>query len=231
MLVKNWKYFEKNGDIGLLKITEGQFMTGNILGIIAEKKAIQDDKGNMLNAKSYAYPVRIKFVESYNGENYDVVAADIKEKIALLEQEGCRFVVTTGGKLGLFDEVIRQGNLLSLSSPISILGFVAVSIPSYAKICIVNDLSIEENRGVMDVLGVDNSIRSRCIFTNLQQESFCDLQGRDIEDKMCIGAYIWDDREDYHNYIKDCNVPVYSTLKIANFMKNVVTQIPYEGVI
>ena len=35
---QNWRYFQKAGDIGELKITEGQFMTGNILGIIAEKK-------------------------------------------------------------------------------------------------------------------------------------------------------------------------------------------------
>lgn len=231
MLVKNWKYFEMNDDIGPLKITKGQFMTGNILGIIAEKKEIRDRQGNMMNAKSYNFPVRIKFVENYTGENYDVVAADICEKIAMLEQEGCRFIVTTGGRLGLFDKVIRQGSLIALTSPIAMIGFATTSIPSYAKICIVNDLSVEENCTVLDALEVSDDIKSKCIFTSLQQEYFYDVQGQSVERDVCIGAYIWDDREDYHNYIGNCGVPVYSVVKVANFIKNVVTQIPYEGVI
>lgn len=231
MTVRNWRYFKKDEDIGLLKITNGQFMTGNILGIIADRVEIQKEQGNLLNAKSYDFPVRIKFVETFTGDNYELVARDICEKMALLEQEGCRFIVTTGGHFGLFNQIMHNGNMMVLSSPLSILNFVLVSIPTTARVCIVNRLSVDENCAVLDVMGFSHEIKEKCIFMDLKQNRTCDCSGKVIQNTETIGAYIWDDREDYHVFLPERNVPIYSTLKIVRFLKNVMTQIPYEGVI
>ena len=231
MNVKNWRYFDKNEDIGVLKITKGQFMTGNILGIIADKKEILNEEGNMLNAKSYDYPVRMKFVGSYTGDNYKKIEEDILQKIKILEEEGCRFIVTTGGQLGLFTPILNQSDLLTVSSPLTILPFVATTIASNVKICIINELTVEENREILKVLKIDDDVKKRCIFTNKLQETYYDVRDKKIDHNECIGAYIWDDREDYHGYLANVQVPVYNSLKICNLIKNIVAHMPYEGVI
>lgn len=230
MTVRNWRYFGKDEPIGLLKITNGQFMTGNILGIIAEKKEIQNEKGHLLNAKSFDFPVRIKFVESYTGENFDSVAQDIREKLVLLEQEGCRCVITTGGILGVFDKVFHESELLALSSPLSMLDFVAVSIASSSKICIVNELSWDENQQILEAIGISDLIKERCIFGDMTLRNIYDCNGTLVCNEK-IGAYVWDSPEDFHDFLHDKTVPIYTAVKIARLMKNVVAQIPYEGVI
>lgn len=232
MIVKNWKYYQKKDDIGLLKITKNQFMTGNIMGIIAEKKVMKNEKNNLLNAKSYNYPVRVKFVEAYNGENYNETVKDIHSNLSLLEQDGCRFVITTGGKLGVFDKEFHKSDMLTISSPLLFLDFAAISIPSSKVVCIVNELAVEENVQILEIMGFDENMIAKCIFTDLMQERFFDSKKNEIVGaKEIIGAYIWDDREDYHEFLEAHDVPIYSILKVANFIKEVVMQMPYEGVI
>ena len=230
-MVRNWKYFTKKDEIGLLKITKGQFMTGNIMGIISDKKAITNSEGHLLNAKTYDFPVRIKLVDEYDQNNYPEIARQIHDKICELESEGCRFIITTGEKLGLFDKILHETQLLVISTPMAAVDLAAVSIASDEKVCIINPLSVDENIAILHELGIEKNNIARCIFTDKDRKGFWDNCGNVITENLSIGSYIWDYREDGSKILAGCGKPIYNMRKLSEFVKNTVLQLPYEGVI
>ena len=220
MLIKNWKYQSSYDEIGELSITRGQFMTGNILGIIAEKIPLKPHKRNIADASSYNVPVRIKLVDLNDDLNCKNAEDRIKEALTELEMEGCRAVITTGGRLGCFDHVMHSSELLALSTPLAATGFIITSIPSDKKVGIFNDLSEEENRGLMQSLEYSEEVIQRCVFNP------------DEDHTDSIAAVVWDKPYGYDSELKLCEkVPVYDIIKLASLISYVVMQKPYQGVI
>ncbi len=103
LVVRNWKYNMAGDTIGEVSITRGQFMTGNIFGVIVEKKPLTAGVSNMADAGSYKIPVRIRAVDVVTDYNVDIVSRQIRECIRIFEQEGCRAVISSGWRLGWFD--------------------------------------------------------------------------------------------------------------------------------
>jgi len=231
MIIRNWNYFEKNGTIGRLRITKGQFMTGNVMGIIAEKKPMLTSFGNVLNVKTYPFPVRIKLVDPYDGINDEIIKSQIRAAIKQLEIEGCRFIITSGGRLGLLDPLFHESDLPVMSTPLAYIEFASVSNASEKTILIWNDLSYEENRKVLHCLEVRDELLKRCVFGNLNTGTFYGKDGAIKEIGNNIGAVIWDSTERYQNYIDVDGLPVYDIIKLATHIKSAVMQVPYEGVI
>lgn len=229
-MVKNWKYFQMGDEIGNLKITRHQYMTGNILGIIAEKQDIKYSQGNLLNAKTFDIPIRIKLVDLYTGHNENEIKSQIKSRIEELELEGCRCILSSGGNLGRFDKQFHEGDLMALSTPLLILDFVLSTIADDLPICIVSSTDYSNVMDILNILGFDSSVINRCIITDLNQKIFY-AKGVEIEKPSRIGAYIWDSIEDYHYYLKVCREPIYDSIKVSKFLCGVVTQKPYEGII
>lgn len=230
-MVKNWKYYLKAGDIGLLKITNGQYMTGNIIGILIEEKGFIDPEENLVNAKTFSFPVRYKTVRRYTGSNYDDVVNDIRKGLKELELEGCRAIVTSGGQLGLFRNLMHEGtDLLLLSSPLELIHFVRASISRSQYICIVNELSVRENIAIMQALDINEDIMNQCIFTDLEMTLYRDVGNKLVQtDSMIIGSYIWDTIERQKDSVRETKCPIYSIVSVTRFIKNAVMQIPYEG--
>lgn len=230
-MVRNWKYYIKAEDIGSLKITNGQYMTGNIIGILVEEKNFINPNRNLVNAKTFDFPVRYKIVRQYTGSNYDDVANDICNGIRELELEGCRAIVTSGGQMGLFHTLMHDTTeLLVMASPIEFIHFIRASISRNQYICIVNDLNVRDNVSIMRGINIDEDIIGQCCFTDIDMTVYRGADNKVIQgESMRIGSYIWDVIECPQNYIKDMGCPIYSIVSVTRFIKNAVMQIPYEG--
>lgn len=230
-MVRNWKYYTKAGDIGKLKITNGQYMTGNILGILVEENDFLNPRGNLVNAKTFDFPVRYKTVRKYTGLNYDDVANDIRNGILELELEGCRAIITSGGQLGAFHDLMHEiTELMVLASPLEIIHFVRASIAQSQYLCIVNNLSVEDNIAIMREMDIHEEIIEQCIFADTELAVYRYYDNEVFRgDKRLVGSYIWDSIECPQNSINEVECPVYSIVLLARFIKNAVMQIPYEG--
>lgn len=230
-MVKNWAYRLKKDDIGELHITKGQYMTGNIMGVLVEKEKVVSWEGNLVDAQTFPFPVRYKTVSRITTDNYKAVAADIRNGIQELEKEGCRFIVTTGGRMGYFDELIHKcTNLMAISTPLEILEYASMCISGSKKICIVNDLSLKDNLEIIHALGTSKVILERCVFTDCDFAMYMDGAGVKLDmTETAIGAYIWDSRECCNPVILEKQCPIYSIAVLAGLLRNAVMQIPYEG--
>ena len=206
-------------------------MTGNMIGILVEEKEFVDPTGNLVNAKTFDFPVRYKPVRQYTGSNYDGVVDDIRKGIKELELEGCRAIVTSGGKLGLFYDLMHDTtNLLVMASPLEFLHFVITSISRSQYICIVNDIGVNDNIAVMHALGINEETERQCIFADMELTVYRDANNEQIQkDSRIIGSYIWDTVERPRNDISEAGCPIYSIVSVTRFVKNAVMQIPYEG--
>lgn len=232
-MVKNWKHFGKKSDIGELRISKGQYMTGNILGILIEEKSFSNPNGNLVNAKTFDFPVRYKTVREYTGLNDNEVAEDIGNKISELELEGCRAIVTSGGKMGYFSSFIHEKtDLLVLSTPLEMIEFIGVSISDSLYLCIINDLDIKDNIEILHTIGISNEIVKRCLFADTALSEYRYYDGTPFNGSFqLIGSYLWDCIEEPNPLLKERNCPIFSIVNIANLLKDAVMQIPYEGVI
>lgn len=216
-MIRNWKYFSPRGSIGELHIANHQYMTGNMVGILLTGyEHIEDSPRNVCNAKAFDFPVRYKIVDGADIDN------ELRLKIKELELEGCRFIATSGGVFGLYYETIRDCTTLPvLATPLQILNFAGLSHAREKKICIINELSSEQNSTVFDALSIDESMRSRCIFIDAGSESIRDLP-------KDIGAIVWDQPSRSKQPIA-MNVPVFDMLKLIGMMKRSVAQRPFGG--
>lgn len=228
MIIRNWKYYDANAEIGNLSITKHQYMTGNILGLIAEKKMLGSGRGSLYDARTYTFPVRMKLVDRYDGKNYSKVEEQVYKAIDKLELEGCRCIISSGGNLGLFDDVFHKSALIALSSPLVIMDFVLASIPKSKKVCIVTDLDAPDVRRIMQSLNLD-VYASRCIIASPYLKEYHSVQdGTSVLDGN-IGAYIWDYPNDIGQTSISHDIPIYDTKKLSLLMGMTSAQKPYAG--
>lgn len=230
-MVRNWKYYLPGEDIGELQIPKGQYMTGNIMGVLVEKKESITPNSTLTNAYNFDFPVRYKLIEKYCGENLKKISDEIIKKITELETEGCRFIVTTGGQLGRFDALIHETtDLLAVSTPLILSEYAALSLAKDAWICVVNNLSWVDSVEILRLTEISSAVIDRCVFADMELRSYHDSSGNVLNLKETkIGAYLWDSTEDYQVVLKDVCCPVYDMTKIADLLKNAVMQIPYGG--
>ena len=228
MIIKNWKFYDASDEIGNLAITKHQYMTGNILGLIAEKKMLDCGSGSLYDARTYTFSVRMKLVDRYDGNNYSIVAEQVCKAIKELELEGCRCIISSGGNLGLFNNAFHKSILMALSSPLVILDFVLASIQKIKKVCIVTDLDTPDIWRIMQSLRLDAYV-SRCIITSPKLREYYSVQEGTIVSSGDIGAYIWDYSNDIGKTGISRNIPIYDIKKLSLLMGMASAQKPYAG--
>lgn len=227
-LVKNWKFYNPKEPIGDLEITKGQFMTGNMAGILITNETPTNNLNSIVNAKSFDFPVRYKIIDLSNRDN---VETQIKQAISAFEHEGCRFIATSGGRFGEFHKIISNStNLMALSSPLQVLPLLAISTPSDKKLVIVSDQSEPKIFSYLRNFGFGDDIISRCLIIN---DDKC-IQTR-IDD-LCldgikIAGIIWDSIESDYCLRESHKFPVYSMVTTINLLKSACAQQPYYGYI
>ena len=226
-MVKTWQYFMPNQEIGELSITEGQYMSGNIMGVLAEDKGIQTPYGHFMNAKTFDFPVRYKLISlaEAKADVQKALLAGLKE----LEAEGCRFIMTSGGAFGQYDLFLHNStDLLVVSTPLSMVEYAAMGVAVQKKIVVCSNLEYSAYQQILDALPVREALRNRLCFYNLA----LDYQGPGAPvplDRAHVGAFLWDSPEPYDRALPAGIAPVFDLVKIARLMKCAVMQQPYEG--
>ena len=148
-------------------------MDGLVMGLLAVENEAEPFPHSLLDMSVYPFPVRVAFIPDDR--------SGLEEALRDLEQQGCRFIATTGGRWGLWHFKLQQlSSLPVLSSPLSALSMALSCMAPGKMICIINDLHKEENQKLLNTFLEGNTEKKRCFF---QREM--------IEEKE-IGAYIWD---------------------------------------
>lgn len=223
-MVRNWRYYEKKADVGELFISQNQFMTGNLVGILMAPNPIIEPSGHLGWASTHSFPVRYKVIDSLYSQNVEAINDEITFKVRELELEGCRGIITSGGAFALFDSHLRNiTDLPTLSSPLCVLEFAAMSLAPEKRILIYTPYSEDDTNCFLQALGIAKDIADRCIFTNNSE-----VIDQDYCKKYLIGAIIWDSPEGVVIPQMD-SMPIYSMVNLALLIRNVVAQEPYEG--
>lgn len=229
-MIRNWKYYEKPCIDKDLFINKGQYMAGNIMGVLMAPTLMQCERGHVGNAKSFDYPVRYEVIEHLYG-NEEAAKKEIKEKIKKLETEGCRFIITSGQEFGLFHNVIsEETDLLTLSTTLLAVPLAASSIKLNSIICIVNHLNVETNLQILHKIGIEPAVIDKCVFSDENLQQAMDSRKKEIDiHSVTPEAYIWDCAEPCSIEKKAGGRQVYTIVKIADMLKESVTQTAYAG--
>lgn len=218
---KNWGYVSVQDEIKELYITKGQYMGGNIVGIIVEPNESEKKIGDICNAKTYDFPVRYEVVYENDMKN---IEDRLKQIVDAFEREGCRCIASTGGILGKYQKIISNSTELPVvMTPLIMIPFCLTTISSRKKVLILSENEITVEQEIAVQMGYDNcqQIEYGKILDNGDIQSV-----QDVEQQWDnIGAVIWDSPQ-------KCNiktVPVYGMSDVINFVKLAVAQKPYEG--
>lgn len=227
-IIKNWRFYGAKEPYGELHISKGQFMTGNIAGILITDEAPKYHLNSICNAKSFAFPVRYKIIDL---SKKDSIIENIKNSVRELELEGCRYIVTSGSRFIEYAELIKNStNLLTLCTPLQLISLLSISTNSDKKIVIITDNSVESIQSLLPVFINDNKIISRC-----EVIEYCAAYSEDPDNIPFnlseIGGIIWDSINSDFKLRQTHECPVYSMTVIVNFLMNVCAQRPYEGLV
>lgn len=226
-LVKNWKYYGSREPIGDLGITKGQFMTGNVAGILITPDLPSHSLNSICNAHSFNFPVRYKIID-FSSEDIEIKIVDA---IRQLENEGCRFIVTSGGNFIKYRNLISNtSRLITFISPLQAIDFLNISISDKKKIYIVSNQTITEVLSNLKMLDINENIISRCEIIQYE-ESFSTNPESLLRCMKNVGGIIWDSVNSDFALRQLHIVPVYDMVVIVNLLKNVCSQSPYTGLI
>ena len=218
---KNWGYVSAQEDINELYITKGQYMGGNIVGIIVEPNELEKQVGDICNAKTYDFPVRYEVVYENDMKN---IEDRLKQIVEIFEKEGCRCIASTGGLLGKYQNMVANSTeLLVMMTPLIMIPFCLTTISSRKKLLIVSENEIT----------VEQEIAAQMGYVHCTQIEYAKVLGnghiQNIHDEEpqweTIGVIIWDSQ-------RKCNIktiPVYGMCDVIYFTKLAVAQKPYEG--
>lgn len=223
-MVKNWKYFNKKEEIEELYIDNGQYMAGNVLGIVLLENSGEYSVNSVRNAQKYDYPVRYEVVRK--NVNDSEFAIDVLQKVEELNKQGCRGIILADEQFcRVYQQIIQNTKLLTLVSMLQIIPFAIGCINKNLKVCVVSNYGKEEVINNIKKVGLGEYL-TRCIIT--------DSKLNDITNINDIGCIIWD--EENFDDLTNCysekiykNIPIYTYVKVAKLLKMGLVQVPYEG--
>ena len=232
-IIRNYAYHSPDDPYGDLWITEGQNFGGYLGGVIIERSDEYKPLGHVANARSFPYHVRYAIVEPGAG------VEEVKAAAEQLEIEGARFLASSGGALGKYQqEVAKVVDLPTYMTPLIQLKWIRVALKSSEKVLILSDLSAAEADEVFSACNIAKECYDDCVFIQVDKETMTadalfdyiadsniipenniravliDTQlfaGRDEEFKERFGLYVW------------------NTLKLMRYVSKAVGQVPREG--
>lgn len=223
-MVKKWKYFSKKEEIDELYIENGQYMAGNVLGIVLLEKNEEYSVNSVRNAQKYDYPVRYEVVEKV--ENDAEFAITVLQKIKELNKQGCRGIILADEEFcRIYEQIIENTELITLVSMLQVIPFAVTCTNKNLKVCVVSNHDKETVTNNIKNLGLGEYL-CRCVIADSKLSEITNISE--------IGCIIWDEEnfDDLNNcYMKKTNknIPTYTYVKVAKLLKMGLVQIPYEG--
>lgn len=258
-IVRNWGYVGPNTDLGDLHITQGQYMAGFPVGIMTLDAWLPKPPGYTSQACSYDFPVRYLLVQGadqkrIHGGDGDLLPALIATA-RQLERDGCRMISSTCGYFGNFQaEVADAVDIPVYLSSVCQVPWIRVGLKSSQKIGVLCGDAPSLKFRLFASCGISREDYERCVIYGAQDapifSSFIHKPGHyDVEgvkgELVSIAKNMVRDHPDIGAILLECtdmpphaadiqravNLPVFDSVTMIKFIKNVVCQTPYYGFI
>ncbi len=176
--VRNWGYLGPGDFYGDLAITEGQTFSGFAAGVLVPDRRDPKPVGHVANAKTFPFPVRYLTVAAPLASCED----EVREKARQLELEGCRFIVSAGGELGLYQNVVAEEvDLPVYMTPLIQLPWIRAGLKSSETVLIVSDLTQQQAERVFERCAVSKESYDDCLFF---RANYREMTGESALDSM-----------------------------------------------
>lgn len=255
--LKEYGYWGKGNDSKTIHIQKGQFVAGYSIGIMHLNVWYPLIPGNVVNACTYDFPVRMKVVPNLDTPRLHsgdpTVLEDLIKVAKELEMDGCRAIVGACGFFGHFHKPVAE----ALDIPVCLSSLVQVSwirttlkanqkigvltanasaiTPKLLKNCYIDDPSILVVRDLRHEPQFSAIMEDRGYFDNeALRKEVVDAAVTLVDENPDIGAILLE-CSDTPPYAIDVQravkLPVYDFITMIRWLHNATTQKPYYGFI
>ncbi len=256
-IIRNYGYWGPGDGNERVYITKGQLVSGSTIGILVQDVHYPLIPGNVVNADTYSFPVRMEIVPGANQARMHTgdrtLLPALVDTSRQLELQGCRAVCAACGYFGAFQrDVADQLDIpVYLSSLVQIpwirvglrtgqkIGILCADYENFTKNLLFSCGVSEEDQQICRVAGAGKLpefsalLERRGHFDNgvLCQE-LISLAKQLISDNPDIGALLLEcsDMPPYSAAIqREVKLPVFDYITMINYVHSVVAQKPYYG--
>ena len=256
-IIKNYGYWGPGDGNERVYITKGQLVSGSTIGILVQDVHYPLVPGNVVNADTYNYPVRMEIVDGANQARMhtgdSTLLPALVETAKKLELQGCRAICAACGYFGHFQKQVadRVDIPVYLSSIVQV-PWIRVGLKEGQKIGILCADRKNLTKRVFDACGVSEQDQNICCiagaghlpefsallerrghFDNgILREELIQLTKSLIAENPDIGAILLEcsDMPPYSAAIqREIKLPVYDFITMINYVHSVVAHKPYYG--
>lgn len=254
---KNYGYMGPGDGNQRYYMTEGQYMSGQTIGIMVLEAALPFLPGNVANAESYDFPVRYLLVPGANQARMHVgdptLLPALIETAKQLEIDGCRAICANCGYYGHFQaEVAAAVDVPVFLSAVIQVPWILTGLKKDQKIGILCGDGPNLNYHLFESCGVTKEQYERCVIYGAQDEpefsTFVHRPGHfhngkihdeivGLAEKMVaehpeVGAILLEctDMPPYAAEIqKRTNLPVFDPITMINYVHSGIARKPFYG--
>ena len=258
-MIRNWGYIGPTTPNRRYDTTNGQLMNGFPIGILQLWAHLPFFPGNVSNAYTYDFPV--KFLEVKGSGIDNILAGDmslvdnIVAAARQLEMDGCRAICANCGFFGHYQRIVAdQLDVPCYLSSMVQVPWALVGLKSTQKLGILTANQNTLTQSLFDACSIPEEMRRRCVVYGMQDEEefphiLTGVGGLDydkvgdevsakarrlVEENPEVGALLLEctDMPPHAADIQRAtNLPVFDSVTMIKFIKNVVCQQPYYGFI
>jgi hypothetical protein len=237
----------------IFKIKKGQVIAGYTVGILHLDVWYPLLPGNVVNASTYDFPVRMQCVPGSSQERIlcadDSLLDSLIETGKLLEMEGCRIICGACGYFGHFQRRVADAlDLPVMLSSLIQIPWIKTALKSDQKVGLIAADGPSLNANIWESCGVnpddvvvkaipekhefDLILHSKGHFDNDKVRDVIVRTALDLSANPEIGAILLE-CSDFPPYSADVqkatNLPVFDYVTLINYAHSAVAQKPYSG--
>ncbi len=256
-IIRNYGYWGPGDGNYRVYISKGQLVSGATIGILVQDVHYPLIPGNVVNADTYRYPVRMEIVPDANQARMhtgdETLLPNLIETARKLELQGCRAIVAACGYFGHFQDKLAEAMDIPvyLSSLVQI-PWIRVGLKKRQKIGILCADRKNFTDKLLDACSIPLEDRERCVIAGaghlpefsalLERRGHFDngilrdelimLTKQLITNNPDIGAILLEcsDMPPYSSAIQAAvQLPVYDFITMIDYVHSVVAHRPYYG--
>ena len=254
---RNYGYFGPGDGDKTYHNTEGQYMAGEVIGIMVLTSRVLFFPGNVSNAYTYDFPVRYLHVEGANQDNIHAgdksLVPSLIKTAKQLEIDGCRAIFGNCGYCGHFQkEVAEAVDIPVYMSAVIQVPWIFAGLKKDQKIGVLCGDAPNLTWNLFEACGATKEQYERCVivgcedgeaFRNVLEDTgsmnyaairkeMMDRVEKMLRENPDIGALLLECTE-MPPYAADMqrkfNLPVFDFITMINYVQSTVCRMPYHG--
>ncbi len=258
-IIRNWGYLGPKTPNRRYDVTAGQLMNGFSIGIMQPYSHFPFFPGEIANAYSYNFPVRIREIENVHLDSIlagDKSVADaIVDTARKLEIDGCRVICANCGFFGHFQKYVsdRIDSTCYLSSMLQV-PWALISMKPSQKLGVITAQSATLDDELLHSCGITDAMKERLVIVDTKQKEefqhmIAGAGGLDNDktenELMEVVADMMNEHPDIGAILFECtdmppyayrvqaeyHLPVYDAVTLIRYAASTVMHKPYYGFI